>query len=426
MNKYDSITLFPARLEGQLEVPTSKSLTHRALICAALAKGTSTISDVVLSDDIRATLSALEQIGARIEINDDSVDIRGIKSLKAPNEAIDCNESGSTLRFLIPLLSLTGKEVVFTGKPSLLRRPQSVYEDLFRQDHIVFEHDNDKIVVNGSIKARRYFVDGTVSSQFFTGLMFALPLLNEDSYIHIKGHLESRSYIQLTIQMLEHFGVTVTEIENGYYIPGNQSYEPFDYRVEGDYSQAAFFLVGGILNGNVTVHNLSHESRQGDQAIIDIIKRMKGRLIFMEDGLIANKSTTNAAKIDIADCPDLGPIVALLGSLSKGTTTIVNAGRLRLKESDRIESTVATLQALGANIRSKGDEIIIHGKSSLTGGTVDSYNDHRIAMMVAIASIVSEQPIVLHRANAVTKSYPHFFDDFRKLGGSFLEGVDES
>lgn len=417
MTDINHIKLLPANLEGVLNVPTSKSLTHRALICAALAKGKSTIRNIVFSEDIKATMNALTQIGAKFERDKTSVIVKGVRSIKSPNEAIDCNESGSTLRFLIPILSLTNKPVEFTGKPSLLKRPQTIYDTLFKEDAIPFVHDAKRIMVNGSVKSRDYYIDGSISSQFFTGLMFSLPLLKEDSTIHIKGVLESKGYIDLTIHILEQFGIEIHELKDAYYIPGNQSYKPFDYTVEGDYSQAAFYLVGGILNGSVTITNLSHESLQGDREIIDIIKRMKGRLIFTENGFTATKSDTNGTTIDISNCPDLGPIVALLGSLSKGTTTITNAARLRLKESDRIESTVTTLQQLGANIKTEEDDIIIYGKSKLQGGNIDSFNDHRIAMMVSIAALRCENPVILSQANAVNKSYPHFFDDYTSLGG---------
>lgn len=416
---FDQITLFPTKLRGSVRIPTSKSLTHRALISASLAKGKSTITNVVMSEDIKATLKALEQLGAKFDIKGDIIQVKGIKSLKVPTQPIDCNESGSTLRFMIPILSLTNKPVEFTGKPSLLKRPQDVYKILFEEDQIPFIHQADRIMVNGSIKARKYEIDGSISSQFFTGLMFALPLLNEDSYIYLLGTLESKGYIDLTIDILKKFGISIIEIDNGYLIPGNQVYKSFDYTVEGDYSQGAFFLVAGILNGSIAVDNLPHESLQGDKEIIDIIKRMKGRLIYTENGLVANTSETNGTRIDISNCPDLGPIVALLGSLSRGTTTIVNASRLRMKESDRIESTVTTLQQLGANIKTENDDIIIHGKSNLTGGVVDSHNDHRIAMMAAIAAIVCENEVVLTGASAVNKSYPHFFDDYLHLGGNY-------
>ena len=248
--------------------------------------------------------------------------------------------------------------------------------------------------------------------------MFALPLLEEDSTILVEGILESRSYINLTIQILEEFGIEIKELENGYFIKGNQSYNPRNYKIEGDYSQAAFFLVGGVLNGHIKVCDLEHESFQGDKAIIDVIKEMKGKVIHMENGFVTESSSTVGTSIDLSDFPDLGPIIALLGSLSEGKTRITNASRLRIKESDRIESTVKTLKALGANISSTKDEIIIRGKTALKGGvTIDSYNDHRIAMMISIAASLSKEKVILTNANAVSKSYPNFFEDYASVGG---------
>lgn len=419
MSENNAVTVFPGALKGTLSVPSSKSLTHRALIAGALAKGTSTIHNVVYSDDINATIEALKQVGAKIEQNGSSVTIKGMRSIKVPNAPINCNESGSTLRFLIPILALTNKEVVFTGAHSLLKRPQTIYEDLAIQDGIEFQHTLEKIVVNGSFKGNRYLIDGSISSQFFTGLMFALPLLDHDTYLMIDGRLESRGYIDLTIDILQQFDVTIEEIENGYFIPGKQRYKASDYTVEGDYSQAAFFLIGGTISGSIQIDNLPHESLQGDREIIDIIKQMKGQVVYTENGYIANKSETRGTTIDVSNCPDLGPIIALLAALSKGTTRIIGATRLRIKESDRIESTVNTLLALGANIKTENDVIVIHGKKALEGGEVDSHNDHRIAMMATIAATVCKNPVTIHRANAVRKSYPHFYEDFRSVGGSF-------
>jgi 3-phosphoshikimate 1-carboxyvinyltransferase len=417
MEEKTQIKAFPTSLKGTLDVPTSKSLTHRALIAAALSKGTSIINNVLFSADILATIDALKQIGAKIEVTNNQVKVTGVKHLKTPNEPINCNESGSTLRFLIPILALTDNEVIFTGEPSLLSRPQTIYQTIAEQDGILFNHSADKIVVNGSFKGKRYTINGSISSQFFTGFMFALPLIKSDTYLIIDGELESKSYVDLTIEILRQFNIEIQELENGYFIEGNQTYKPTNYTVEGDFSQASFFLVGAILNGSITLDNLSHESLQGDREIIDIIKQMRGQIIYTENGYIANKSDTYGTTIDITNCPDLGPIVALLGCFSKGTTRITGATRLRLKESDRIESTVTTLQALGASIKTEQDDIVIYGKKLLHGGTVDSFNDHRIAMMAAMAALRCKNPVTINRANAVNKSYPHFFKDYKKVGG---------
>lgn len=416
------VEAFPSFLKGKIVTPPSKSLSHRALICAALSDGESKISNIIYSEDIVATISSLEAIGAKFTKHKDELHVKGVKKLKLKSDKVDCNESGSTLRFLIPLFSLTNKEVTFTGKASLINRPLDIYKEIFEQNGDTFEINNNELVVKGSIKSNTYHIKGDVSSQFFTGLMFALPLLEEDSYIYIDGTLESKSYIDLTIDILSHFGIEIVELENGYFIEGSQTYKPKDYRVEGDYSQAAFFLVGGIISGFVTIDDLKLDSFQGDKQIINIIKDMKGRVIFAENGFVVNESQTTSTKIDLSDCPDLGPIVALLAAVSKGTTKIINAGRLRIKESDRIESTVNTLKAIGANIKATEDEIIIVGRKTLAGGvTVDSYNDHRIAMMLTIASLRCEKPITIQRADAINKSYPHFYEDFNRLGGKVIK-----
>ena len=420
MIKNLDIALFPSVLNGEVKSPPSKSLSHRALICAGLSKGTSIIKNIIYSDDINATINALELLGAKFEKSNDEVTVHGLKRVKSPSKEVNCNESGSTLRFLIPLFSLSNKEVVFTGAASLISRPQSIYDKIFKEDGNTFKINNNKIMVKGSIKAKEYVIKGNVSSQFFSGLMFALPLLEEDSNIIVEGKLESKSYIDLTIDILDKFGIDIQKTENGYFIEGNQTYKPTNYTVEGDFSQAAFYLVGGIINGYVKVNDLLHSSTQGDKAIIEFIKQMKGKVIYLENGYITEFSKTQGTTIDLADCPDLGPIITLLACLSEGTTHIINISRLRIKESDRVTSTVSTLKTLGANIKSSKTEITVIGKTSLKGGvTVSSFNDHRIAMMLSIASLKCEKEIILTNANAVTKSYPGFFEDFKLLGGKF-------
>ena len=273
-------------------------------------------------------------------------------------------------------------------------------------------------MVKGFLKPKNYIIDGSVSSQFITGLLYSLPLLNGNSTIEIVNTLESKSYIDLTIDMLQEFNIQIKTTENGYLIEGNQVFSPSNYKVEGDYSQAAFFLVGGAINGGVKVTDLMPESKQGDRAIVDVLSKVNSPVIHMENGLTTVNSNTKGTIVDISNCPDLGPIISLLLCVSKGTSKIINAGRLRIKESDRIESTVQTLSALGANIKSVNDEIIIQGKKTLQGGiTVDSYNDHRIAMMISIAASLCENPVILTNPMAINKSYPSFYIDYKSIGG---------
>jgi 3-phosphoshikimate 1-carboxyvinyltransferase len=416
--KNSTVTIFPSSFNGKINTVSSKSMAHRVLIASALASKPTKITNVDLSEDINATIHAIRSMNVDVELQQKTIIVTPPKKLSLKSTNIDCNESGSTLRFMIPVLSLLKKEVTFTGAKSLLERPMDLYEHVFKLSDASFNQHKDKIVIKGFLKPRKYILDGSISSQFFTGLMFTLPLLEGDSIIEIKGPLESKSYIDLTIQVLDHFGIKIIEQHGIYYIKGNQTYKAKNINVEGDYSQAAFMLVGGIISGHVGLTNLLHNSIQGDRVIISEIEQMSGKIIRTENGYLVNKSQTKGTTIDLSNCPDLGPILSLLGALSEGTTTLINAGRLKLKESNRIESTVKTLHALGANIQAKDDKITIIGKHQLQGGvTVDSYNDHRIAMMVSIAALRCQEPVVLTRATSVNKSYPHFFDDYKELGG---------
>jgi len=417
-NQPKSMTFSKSNLKGEIDAPSSKSYTHRAIIAASLARGKSKITNITYSDDIYATINAVKAMGAKVETHDNYCYVEGVKKVKKIADIVHCNESGSTLRFMIPIFSLSNKKFSITGTPSLMRRPLTIYEDIFSEENMQFTLQKNIIEIKGSLQPKTYKIDGTISSQFLTGLMYALPLLEGDSTIKIVNHLESKSYLNITIDLLEEFGIIIKEIDDGYFIKGNQSYHAKDYAVEGDYSQAAFFLVGGQMNGAIIINNLEHDSPQGDKVIIDIIKDMKGRVIYSEDGLISEKTKTIGTIIDISDCPDLGPILSLLASVSKGVTKIVNIERLRLKESDRVQSTVQTLKKLGVDIEVSGNEIIIQGSTKLLGGvTLDSHNDHRIAMMVAIASLVSTNPITLTNPYAINKSYPNFYKDYQKLGG---------
>ncbi|MEC9484691.1 MAG: 3-phosphoshikimate 1-carboxyvinyltransferase [Candidatus Izemoplasma sp.] len=412
------VKLFPTSLHGSISAISSKSVAHRAIIAAALSDQPSTLYNVLLSDDIKATLNAVKKLGTSIKIKDSSIYIKPKKKRFLKAKTIDCNESGSTLRFLIPVTSLYDKTITLTGRQSLLNRPMTLYEDVFNKSDSTLTIADNKIVVNGSIKPGEYILKGNVSSQFFTGLMLTLPLLDGDSTLIVEGPLESKSYIDLTIDVLKSFNITIKERENRYYIKGNQQYKGNQYTVEGDFSQAAFFFVAGAINGGISIHNLNINSVQGDKAIIDFLTQMNAQPIVTDNGYTITKKSTLGTTIDISNCPDLAPILSLLGSVSEGTTKLINAHRLKIKESDRIYSTVSTLKALGADITNDDESITIKGKKHLEGGvTVDSFNDHRIAMMVAIATTVCKNPVTLTNAKAVNKSYPSFFEDYKRLGG---------
>lgn len=419
----NTIQLEPARLEGEISIPPSKSLAHRALICAGLAEGVSTIERVALSEDLLATLEGIQALGAKIlERKKDSegtfsLAIQGAGYPKKASDSIHCRESGSTLRFLLPLAALLDEKITLTGAEGLARRPLDLYYDLFKKQGLSFSEQRGlPLVIQGRLKPDRFELRGDVSSQFVSGLLFALPLLEGDSTLVLTSPLESRAYVDLTLWMLEKSGIEIEHQDDGCFrIPGGQKYKPFRYRVEGDYSQAAFWIVGGLLGGDICCRGLNFSSLQGDKAILEIAREMGGVLRTEGELLQVKKSLTRGTILDASQYPDLIPILSLLAARSRGETRIINGKRLRIKESDRLHSTAAVLGRLGANIRELEDGLWIQGVSKLQGGaTVDSFNDHRIAMMVAMASLACEAPIVLTNAQAVGKSYPDFWETFRK------------
>lgn len=419
-----NIRIIPSPLKGDIKIPPSKSLAHRAVICAGLSEGISNIDNIIFSEDIKATTMGMESFGIEVNRKDESININGKSKLSLVNSIINCNESGSTLRFLIPLALLTGEEINFEGRGKLVSRPLDVYYEMFKNQNIHYENNNGQLPlkVKGALKPGTFYVKGNISSQFITGLMFALPLLEGDSKIIVTTELESKGYVDLTIDCMESFGV---KIENKnykeFYIKGNQKYINRDYRVEGDFSQAAFWIIAGILGANIKCKDLNLNSLQGDRIILDIVKEMGANIKISEDTIEVCESQTKGIVIDASECPDLVPILSVLGALSEGTTKIINAERVRIKECDRLKAMQTELSKVGADIEETKDGLIIRGKSSLKGGTVDSWNDHRIAMAMAVASIKCQEPIIITNSNAVTKSYPEFWKDFKMLGGNIDE-----
>jgi len=397
------------------------------LICAGLAHGKSTIRNVVFSHDILATLNGIKALGAKVEYvktcsNDHTYDlvIRGNGIPEIMKYTIDCMESASTFRFLIPIALLAGKQITFTGKGRLSQRPLDVYYRIFESQGINYYPKNGglPITFSGKLKPDLFYVEGNVSSQFISGLLFSLPLLSGDSEIIITTPMESKGYVDLTIDVLGRFSICVhNDSYKSFKIKGNQAYKAGDFRVEGDYSQSAFWLVAGILNGNITCNDLNLNSPQPDKSIIDILAKMGAQLTVKTDFVNARSSRTSGITIDASQCPDLLPPLAVLGALSRGTTRIINAGRLKIKESDRLKALSTELAKLGAKIVELPEGLEIYGQDMLVGGIVDSWNDHRIAMALAVAALRCQRPLIIKNSDVVKKSYPDFWDDFRKLGG---------
>lgn len=421
-----NVNIIPSNIKGSIDIMSSKSLCHRAIIAASLSEDVSIINKISFSKDINATIDSVENMGAKIQIdNNNNLTILGNSKPHFLKEEIYCNESGSTLRFLIPIALLANEKVTFRGEGKLVERPLTPYYEIFENKSIKY-YKNSKnelpLTIYGKLTHGNFEMRGDISSQFITGLMFALPLLNGDSEIKIISKLESIAYVDLTIDVLKKFGIDI--VNNNYksfYIKGEQKYRALNYTVEGDFSQAAFFLAAGILGQEIECGNLNMNSIQGDKEILGIIERMGGNLCYKESSIIAKPSKLNGTIVDASSCPDLVPIVAVLGAIAEGSTRIVNAKRLRIKESDRLKAIAVGLNSIGANVKEFEDSLVIEGRKELKGGIVDSFNDHRIAMALTIASIRCRENLIIKNCDAVNKSYPNFYEDFKALGGKFHE-----
>ena len=403
---------------GTLAAPPSKSMAHRAVLCGALAEGESRLSGLAHSQDIDATLAAVAALGAQVEAGETWARIRGACPLRAPAGPVDCGESGSTLRFLIPLAALTGQPVTFTGRGRLMQRPQNVYKELFGARGLPFRQEAGALTMAGPLRPGRFELAGDVSSQFVSGLLFALPLLDGDSILRLRPPVESRSYIQMTRAAQASFGVESRWLdENTLLVTENQHYTPCNTVVEGDWSQAAFPAVLGALAGDVTVTGLAADTLQGDVVIARILRRCGAAVEQAGGGFRFRKSPLQGTDIDLADCPDLGPVLMAMGLLCRGKTVIRNAGRLRLKESDRIAAMEQELRKFGGRIQSEGGTITIW-ESPLhpPAEPLLSHNDHRVVMSLTVLAAAAGVPAVMEGAEAIRKSWPGFFAAMRQLG----------
>lgn len=402
-----NIVITPKKLEGRITIPPSKSISHRALICAALSKGESEITGVLQCEDIDATAEALVALGAAIRTEGNVTHVTGIE--KAPDYAeINCRESGSTLRFMMPVCAALGVETVFTGGGKLPNRPITPYIDQFPKHGVEFVSDVFPYHIKGKLTAGVYPVTGDISSQFITGLMFAMPLLVGASTIQLTSPLQSKPYADITVNCMRSFGIETLEFNGNYNIKGVQTYNPARFTVEGDCSQAAFFAVANELGSNIEIDGVNPNSVQGDRAVFDII-----------DKTIKINGSYSGFDIDASDIPDLVPVLTVLASFAEGTSHIRGCKRLRIKESDRLASISTVLNSLGADVKIVGDDLEINGVKELSGGVCSSFNDHRITMSLAVASQRCTQPLTITGAECVAKSYPTFFEDFRALGGEY-------
>ena len=373
----DSVVIKNSVLNGVVQLPPSKSVAHRALICAALSKYNCKIGPLGNSDDVRATISVLKELRSNKEFLN-----------------LNCNESGSTLRFLIPVAAALGKHAVFNGNGRLPQRP-----------------------IEGKLQNGIFEIAGDVSSQYVTGLLLALPLCDGDSKIVLTSKLQSLPYVELTIKVMSDFGVQVEKTDFGYFVKGNQEYKCDRYFIESDWSQAAFFGAAGAIGGNVAVKGLNIESTQGDKRIVDVLKQFGANVKFENDCLYCSRNELKGITVDASDIPDMVPSIAVIAAYAKGKTVINGTKRLRLKESDRVFSVVSNLQKMGVNVECGNDFIEIEGRENLKGAKLDGFNDHRIVMAFSIAALFADGDSIISDAQSINKSYPDFFKDFNRMGG---------
>lgn len=406
--------------KGSIQAIASKSQAHRHLICSALSGSSNSILIKETSLDIEATVSCLNSLGASIIKTQTGFDVTPI-TLVNKYAILDCNESGSTFRFMLPITCALHADAIFIMKPGLAKRPiTQLYKQLENKGCNMSSEGSVPFITKGQLQPGEFRLPGDISSQYITGLLMALPLLKEQSSILLDSKLESSGYVDITIDVLHKYGIKINRIENGYAIPGKQKYiSPKQVEIEKDWSNAAFFLCAGALTTyGITVEGLDVDCYQKDKSILEILKRMGAIVEDSSKQITVKRNILIATDIDASEIPDLVPILSLVASVSEGTTKIFNAKRLRIKESDRLQSTCDMLKALGADIEVEDDSLIINGKNMLSGGTIDSCNDHRIAMTAAISSIVCENPVTIKDAQAVNKSYPSFFEDLAIIGGN--------
>ena len=402
---------------GKIKAIASKSVAHRLLICAAFADAPAKILCEETNNDIEATAACLNALGAKITRNAPYYDIIPVDPERINrNATLPCGESGSTLRFLLPVAASLGADCSFALEGRLADRPLSpLREEL--EAHGVTVSGYNPLSISGKLVGNEFSIDGSVSSQFISGLLFALSLLSSDSVLTVTGKIESAPYIDITCDALSLFGAKPTRKDNKFFINSSSFVSPSLLEVEGDWSNAAFPLALGAIGGEIEIFGLNPNSSQGDKAIVDLLARFGADIYLSPDGsYIARRSELRGIDIDASQIPDLVPVLATVASVAKGRTRIYGASRLRLKESDRLATVKDLLSRLGANIELTDDGLIIEGVTALDGGKVDSHNDHRIAMSAAVASAVCSEKVSIERAEAVKKSYPAFWEDMSALG----------
>lgn len=403
---------------GTVNVPPSKSDVHRAIICAAMANGVSRISPVALSNDIKATIGCIKALGADAVLENNVLTVDGTNMYKNKTALLDCGESGSTLRFFIPIAAVGNINATFVGKGKLPQRPIGIFTEALPKAGTVCKTEGGlPLEIKGQLKSGIFEIPGNVSSQFITGLLLALPILEGDSEIVLTSPLESVGYTAMTIRTMKQFGVNIQATEKGWHIKGGQSYKTCDYTTDGDWSQAAFFMVLGAVSGKVTVKGVAKDSTQGDKKCAEILARFGAKVTQLDNEVTVEKGELKAITVDASQIPDLVPVLSVCAAFADGTTKIINAERLRIKECDRLKATAELLNNLGGKVKELSDGLEIAGVSSLKGGNVNGYNDHRIVMSAAVCAARSDEDITATFAMSINKSYPDFYIDYNSIGG---------
>ena len=412
-------TILPGPRTGTVTAPASKSHGHRLLLCAALSEGENAVDFGTLSEDIAATLRCLQALGAEVDVEGNTaVFHNGIRNLVYHNHIVlSCGESGSTLRFLLPLCGALGVEAEFQMQGRLPERPLAPLDALLCAHGMELRKSGTSLFVRGQLEAGDYSITGSVSSQYITGLLYALPLLPGDSTLTVTGKVESAPYIAMTEDALKQSGIGFHKSDWVYTISGGQHYAlPHHCKVEGDCSNAAFFLAMGALSEEgITVRNIPDSSLQGDRQILDLLRSFGAEVCEQGERVTVRRGILHGITIDASNIPDLVPVLSVVAAAAEGETHILNAGRLRIKESDRLRSTAALLFALGAEAEELPDGLRIHGGKALRGGCVDSFHDHRIAMAAAVAASICTDSITVRDALCTDKSYPGFWDGMEQL-----------
>lgn len=418
------MTFAPAHLAGTAVAPASKSEAHRRMICAGLTRGKTTLTAYMDSADMAATRRCLRALGAATERGEDYLTLEGFAKKVKKLPVLDCGESGSTLRFFVPIALAVAGGGVFRMHGRLGQRPMDVYRDLFVPRGVRWRmgvgcDGAAELTVQGQLEAGNYVMPGNVSSQFVSGLLFALPLLEEDSILQVQPPVESAGYIRMTVEAIQASGVVMEEIAPfKWRIPGRQEYHARDSRLSGDYSQAAVLLCAAALGHDVTVTGLEAETTQGDAAVLTYLQAMGAQVEATADGIRVSAEALHGATLDMSDCPDIAPIMALVCQLAEGESRLTGCGRLRLKECDRLMATVEILNSLGGSARVVGNDMVIHGVKQLRGGVqIPDYGDHRMVMLAAIAAAGADLPVTVAGTEALNKSWPVFLNVYEQLGG---------